>query len=69
VTSVGDREVVFDAGGPMFATGAPGLGRVGSFFAGEVSRGSTTAVTADAAAGIGKTPELGEGKTLFLGSA
>lgn len=41
----------------------------GSFFAGEVVRGSTTAVTADAAAGIGKTPELGEGKILFLGSA
>src|SRR5690242_13213140 len=38
VAGQGEVWVVFNAGGPMFATGAPvtGLGQVGTFFAGEV---------------------------------
>ena len=38
----GEVWVVFNAGGPMFATGAPvtGLGQVGAFFAGEVAPGT-----------------------------
>ncbi len=45
--------VVFNAGGPMFATGAAvtGLGRVGDFFAGEVVPGSNNCTYGDVAIG------------------
>ena len=47
--------VVFNAGGPMFATGAPvtGLGQVGSFFAGEVAPGTNNCTYGDIAIGPG----------------
>src|SRR5439155_25260586 len=43
--------VVFNAAGPMFATGAPvsGLGQVGAFFAGEVVPGSNYCTYGDVA--------------------
>jgi hypothetical protein len=49
----GEVWVVFNAGGPMFATGAPvtGLGRVGAFFAGEVVPGSNNCTYGDVAIG------------------
>jgi len=45
--------VVFNAGGPIFATGAPvtGLGQVGSFFAGEVVPGTNNCTYGDVAIG------------------
>jgi hypothetical protein len=45
--------VIFNAGGPMFATGAPvsGLGRVGSFFPGEVVGGTNNCTYGDIAIG------------------
>ena len=45
--------IVFNAGGPMFATGAPvtGLGHVGSFFAGEVVPGTNNCTYGDVAIG------------------
>jgi hypothetical protein len=45
--------VVFNAGGPMFATGAPvtGLGQVGSFFSGEVVPGTNNCTYGDVAIG------------------
>jgi len=45
--------VVFNAGGPMFATGASvtGLGQVGAFFAGEVVPGSNNCTYGDVAIG------------------
>ncbi len=45
--------VVFNAGGPIFATGAPvtGLGQVGQFFAGEVVPGSNNCTYGDVAIG------------------
>ena len=45
--------VVFNAGGPLFATGAPvaGLGQVGAFFAGEVVPGSNNCTYGDIAIG------------------
>ncbi len=45
--------VVFNAGGPMFATGAPvtGLGQVGSFFGGEVVPGTNNCTYGDVAIG------------------
>jgi len=41
--------VVFNAGGPMFATGAPvtGLGDVGAFFTGEVVPNSNNCTYGD----------------------
>jgi hypothetical protein len=52
-TGAGEVWVVFNAGGPMFATGAPvsGLGRVGSFFVGEVVPGSNNCTYGDVAIG------------------
>jgi hypothetical protein len=49
----GEVWVVFNAGGPMFATGAPvtGLGQVGAFFAGEVVPGSNNCTFGDVAIG------------------
>ena len=49
----GEVWVIFNAGGPMFATGAPvtGLGSVGSFFAGEVVPGSNNCTYGDIAIG------------------
>jgi hypothetical protein len=45
--------VVFNAGGPLFATGAPvtGFGKVGAFFAGEVVPGSNNCTYGDIAIG------------------
>ncbi len=45
--------VVFNAGGPMFASGAPvsGLGQVGAFFAGEVVPGTNNCTYGDVAIG------------------
>src|SRR6266545_1173849 len=45
----GEVWVVFNAGGPMFATGAPvtGLGQVGAFFAGEVAPGTNNCTYGD----------------------
>src|SRR6266536_5205918 len=45
--------VVFNAGGPIFATGAPvtGLGQVGPFFAGEVVPGTNNCTYGDVAIG------------------
>jgi hypothetical protein len=49
----GEVWVIFNAGGPMFATGAPvnGLGQVGSFFAGEVVPGTNNCTYGDIAIG------------------
>ena len=49
----GEVWVVFNAAGPMFATGAPvsGLGQVGAFFAGEVVPGSNNCTYGDVAIG------------------
>ncbi|MBP1692738.1 MAG: BNR/Asp-box repeat protein [Chloroflexi bacterium] len=49
----GEVWVVFNAGGPLFATGAPvaGLGQVGAFFAGEVVPGSNNCTYGDIAIG------------------
>ena len=49
----GEVWVIFNAGGPMFATGAPvtGLGQVGSFFAGEVVPGSNNCTYGDISIG------------------
>src|SRR5438105_3319656 len=45
--------VIFNAGGPLFATGAPvaGFGQVGAFFAGEVVQGSNNCTFGDIAIG------------------
>jgi hypothetical protein len=45
--------VIFNAGGPLFATGAPvtGLGRVGAFFQGEVVPGTNNCTYGDIAIG------------------
>ena len=45
--------VVFNAGGPMYASGAPvnGLGQVGPFFAGEVAPGTNNCTYGDVAIG------------------
>jgi hypothetical protein len=45
--------VIFNAGGPMFGTGAPvtGLGQVGAFFAGEVVPGTNNCTYGDIAIG------------------
>jgi hypothetical protein len=52
-SGAGEVWVVFNAGGPMFATGAPvsGFGRVGSFFTGEVVPGSNNCTYGDVAIG------------------
>src|SRR5512132_2315661 len=52
-TGAGEVWVVFNAGGPMFATGAAvtGLGQVGSFFAGEVVPGTNNCTYGDVAIG------------------
>src|SRR2546427_3631513 len=52
-TAEGEVWVVVNAGGPMFATGAPvtGLGQVGAFFAGEVVPGSNNCTYGDVAIG------------------
>ena len=49
----GEVWVVFNAGGPIFATGAPvtGLGQVGKFFAGEVVPGTNNCNYGDVAIG------------------
>ena len=49
----GEVWVVFNAGGPMFATGAPvtGFGKVGSFFQGEVVPGTNNCTYGDVAIG------------------
>ena len=49
----GEVWIIFNAGGPMFATGAPvtGLGQVGSFFAGEVVPGTNNCTYGDIAIG------------------
>lgn len=49
----GEVWVIFNAGGPMFATGAPvtGLGQVGAFFTGEVVPGSNNCTYGDIAIG------------------
>src|SRR5438874_13136395 len=49
----GEVWVVFNAAGPMFATGAPvsGLGQVGAFLAGEVVPGSNNCTYGDVAIG------------------
>src|SRR5499433_4507739 len=53
VAGHGEVWVVFNAGGPMFATGAPvaGLGQVGSFFTGEVVPGTNNCTYGDIAIG------------------
>jgi hypothetical protein len=52
-TGHGEVWVVVNAGGPMFATGAPvtGLGQVGSFFAGEVVPNTNNCTYGDVAIG------------------
>jgi hypothetical protein len=52
-TGSGEVWLVFNAGGPMFATGAAvtGLGQVGSFFAGEVVPGTNNCTYGDVAIG------------------
>ncbi len=52
-TGSGEVWLVFNAGGPMFATGASvtGLGQVGSFFAGEVVPGTNNCTYGDVAIG------------------
>jgi hypothetical protein len=54
----GEVWVVFNAGGPMFATGAPvtGRGQVGPFFAGEVVPGSNNCTYGDIAIGPAGQP-------------
>src|SRR5215510_3941710 len=49
----GEVWVIFNAGGPMFATGAPvtGLGQVGTFFAGEIAPGTNNCTYGDIAIG------------------
>lgn len=49
----GEVWVIFNAGGPMFATGAPvtGLGQVGAFFAGEVVPGTNNCTYGDISIG------------------
>ncbi len=49
----GEVWVIFNAGGPLFATGAPvtGLGQVGAFFVGEVVPGSNNCTYGDIAIG------------------
>jgi hypothetical protein len=49
----GEVWVVFNAGGPMFATGAPvtGFGQVGAFFVGEVVPGTNNCTYGDVAIG------------------
>src|SRR6266545_2180966 len=49
----GEVWVIFNAGGPMFATGAPvtGLGHVGAFFAGEVATGTNNCTYGDISIG------------------
>src|SRR6266853_2721964 len=49
----GEVWVIFNAGGPMFATGAPasGFGQVGSFFVGEVVPGTNNCTYGDIAIG------------------
>jgi hypothetical protein len=51
--AAGEVWVVFNAGGPMFATGAPvtGFGQVGTFVAGEVVPGSNNCTYGDLAIG------------------
>ncbi len=53
VTGHNEVWVVFNAGGPIFATGAPvtGLGQVGQFFAGEVVPGTNNCTYGDVAIG------------------
>ena len=53
ISGHGEVWVIFNAGGPMFATGAPvtGLGQVGSFFAGEVVPGTNNCTYGDIAIG------------------
>lgn len=53
ISGHGEVWVVFNAGGPMFATGAPvtGLGQVGSFFPGEVAPGTNNCTYGDIAIG------------------
>lgn len=55
ISGHGQVWVIFNAGGPMFATGAPvaGLGQVGSFFAGEVAPGTNNCTYGDIAIGPG----------------
>jgi hypothetical protein len=52
-TGAGEVWVIFNAGGPMYATGAAvtGLGVVGSFFAGEVVPGTNNCTYGDVAIG------------------
>ena len=52
-TGSGQAWVVFNAGGPMYATGAPvtGLGQVGAFFGGEVVPGTNNCTYGDVAIG------------------
>jgi BNR/Asp-box repeat protein len=52
-TGSGQAWVVFNAGGPMYATGAPvtGLGQVGQFFVGEVVPGTNNCTYGDVAIG------------------
>jgi hypothetical protein len=49
----GEVWVIFNAGGPLFATGAPvtGFGKVGSFFSGEVVPGTNNCTYGDIAIG------------------
>jgi BNR/Asp-box repeat protein len=53
VAGHGEVWLIFNAGGPMFATGAPvtGLGQVGSFFAGEVVPNTNNCTYGDIAIG------------------
>ena len=53
VSGHGEAWVIFNAGGPLFATGAPvsGLGQVGSFFAGEVVPNTNNCTYGDIAIG------------------
>ncbi|HXD10417.1 MAG TPA: sialidase family protein, partial [Anaerolineales bacterium] len=53
ISGHGEVWVIFNAGGPMFATGAPvtGLGQVGSFFAGEVAPGTNNCTYGDISIG------------------
>jgi hypothetical protein len=58
IAGKGEVWVIFNAGGPMFATGAPvtGLGQVGAFFAGEVVPGTNNCTYGDIA--IGQAGEI-----------
>lgn len=53
ISGNGEVWVIFNAGGPMFATGAPvtGLGQVGAFFAGEVVPGTNNCTYGDISIG------------------